>query len=165
MSEELDVLKLVTKALDDNDIEYMLTGSVAVNYYTVPRMTRDIDIVIALDSSSAGKVFKVFEHDFYIDKEMVIDAIKKRSSFNIIHNDSIAKIDFILRKDEKYRKVEFDRRQKVKISGQPIYIVSAEDLVISKLYWAKDSQFDMQLKDIRNVLADYDEIDREYIEK
>ncbi len=163
MSEELDVLKLVTKALDENDIKYMITGSIAANYYTVPRMTRDIDIVVAFDKQSAESIFSIFKNDFYIDREMVIDAIKKRGSFNIIHNDSIVKIDFIIRKDEKYRKVEFDRRQKVKISGQLMYIVSAEDLVISKLFWAMDSHSDVQLRDIKNILDDQDEIDKEYI--
>ncbi|HEV8672743.1 MAG TPA: hypothetical protein VGX21_01745 [Methylomirabilota bacterium] len=50
MSEELEVLKSVARRLDDLGIPYMVTGSMATSYYAVPRMTRDIDIVVELRS-------------------------------------------------------------------------------------------------------------------
>ena len=56
MSEELDVLKLVTARLDATGIPYMVTGSMAMNYYAVPRMTRDIDIVVDLSAEHAARV-------------------------------------------------------------------------------------------------------------
>ena len=46
MSDEIDILKLVCQCLEQVDIPYMLTGSFAANFYAVPRMTRDIDIVM-----------------------------------------------------------------------------------------------------------------------
>ena len=68
------------------------------------------------------------------------------------------KVDCIVRKQNEYRKIEFERRQKVSILDFTTYIVSKEDLIISKLFWSKDSHSEIQLGDVRNLLATgYDE--------
>ncbi len=79
MSEELQVLKLVTGRLAEAGISYMVTGSMAVNYYAVPRMTRDIDIVVELSELDVNRAVKLFEKDFYVDQEMVQEAIKNET--------------------------------------------------------------------------------------
>jgi len=71
MSEELEVLKIVTQRLKEGDIDYMVSGSIAANYYTVPRMTRDIDIVVELEQADIDRFVSLFRRDFYIDREMV----------------------------------------------------------------------------------------------
>ena len=48
MQNELDIVRDVSVKLDSASIGYMLTGSMAMNYYAQPRMTRDIDVVVAL---------------------------------------------------------------------------------------------------------------------
>jgi hypothetical protein len=65
----------------------------------------------------------------------------------------VIKVDFIVRKQDEYRRVEFERRQKVSILDFTTYIVSKEDLIISKLLWAKDSHSELQLNDVKNLLA------------
>ena len=67
MNEELEVLDYITHALHNAKIEYMLTGSVAANYYAEPRMTRDIDIVIELQDKDVETITQLFQDDFYID--------------------------------------------------------------------------------------------------
>ncbi len=64
MSQELQVLKLVTGRLAEAGISYMVTGSMAVNYYAVPRMTRDIDIVVELSELDVNRAVKLFQEDF-----------------------------------------------------------------------------------------------------
>lgn len=85
--------------------------------------------------------------------EAATEAVLHQSSFNIIHNDSLIKIDFMVRKREDYRLVEFERRQKIEIEGRPLWIVSKEDLILSKLDWARESQSQRQLSDVENLLA------------
>ena len=63
MLSELDVLRDVTGRLEAARIEYMLTGSMAMNYYAEPRMTRDIDLVVALRPGDAEKLREVFGRD------------------------------------------------------------------------------------------------------
>ena len=69
MSEQLDVLKLVAERLQWADIAYMISGSIALNFYAQPRLTRGIDIVVALRREDAERVTNLFAVDFYIDAE------------------------------------------------------------------------------------------------
>ena len=160
MHNELDILRDVTKRFQEAGIQYMLTGSFALNYYAEPRMTRDIDIVVALTPQDADSVVALFEGNYYVPRNAVVRAITNQTLFNIIHSESIFKVDCIIRKDTEYRRLEFERRQRVEVDGIEIWIVSKEDLIISKLLWAKDSHSDFQLRDVRNLLesgydADY----------
>ena len=149
---ELDVLFDVVEKLNELHIDYMLTGSLAMNYYAEPRMTRDLDIIIEIFPKDIIRILAKFQKEYYISKKSVKEAIEQESSFNIIHNLSIIKVDFLIRKKEEYRKIEFNRKQKIRILDNEINIVSKEDLIISKLYWAKDSRSEQQKNDIINLL-------------
>lgn len=165
MSEELEILKTVCQRLKEAGVPYMITGSIAANFYAVPRMTRDIDIVIEVKRKDANRLLAIFKDDFYIDLESVTEAIEKRGMFNIVHNEYVFKIDFIVRKDSPYRKLEFKRQQKIQIGGMGISIVSIEDLILSKLFWAKESLSEMQLGDVKNLLATAKNIDMQYLKE
>ena len=143
----------------------MITGSIATNFYAVPRMTRDIDIVIEVKKEDTNRLSALFEKDFYIDRESVIEAVDQKGMFNMIHNESVFKIDFIVRKDSSYRKLEFERRRQVEVEGVGLWIVSPEDLILSKLVWAQDSRSEMQLGDVRNLLSMVKDIDISYLER
>ena len=162
--QELDILKIVLERLNNARIEHMLTGSMALNYYVQPRMTRDVDIVIDTTKAGVDKIYDLFKDDCYIDKELIADSIKRQASFNIIYFDFPMKFDFIVRKDTPYRKLEFERRQKIEIGGTKTSVVSIEDLILSKLYWAKDSHSETQLNDIRSLLSK-ENIDLKYIKE
>jgi len=153
MWNELDVVRDVSHRLDAAGLEFMLTGSMAMNYYAQPRMTRDIDLVVALTASHASKIEKAFSPDYHVSAEAVRDAITHESMFNLIHEDSITKVDFIVRKHSPYRLAEFERRQRISIEDFTTWIVSKEDLIISKLDWAKDTRSTQQFGDIRNLIS------------
>lgn len=153
MRSELDLLLDVTRRLEEAGLEYMLTGSLALNHYAQPRMTRDIDIVIALVLKDLETLPLIFGDDFYFSAEAARGAILAQSSFNVIHNESLIKVDFMIRKREDYRLVEFERRQRIEVLGSPLWIVSKEDLILSKLDWARESQSQRQLSDVENLLA------------
>lgn len=163
MTEELEVLKDVCFKLEKNNIPYMLTGSFAANFYALPRMTRDIDIIIEIQSNDVDKICRVFQNSFYIEKDSIMEAIQYQNMFNIIHNELSLKIDFIIRKSEKYREIEFQRKKRMQLNDISIWIVSLEDLIISKLYWAKDSLSEMQIKDVKNLLLCSHQIDNSYL--
>jgi hypothetical protein len=126
-------------------------------------MTRDIDVVVSLEPKDVDMVTALFESDYYVDRNAVSRAIANESLFNVIHNESVIKVDCIVRRSSEYRRLEFNRRQQVKIDDVNVWIVSKEDLIISKLYWAKDSHSEFQLRDVKNLLAAG--YDAEYIER
>ena len=131
----------------------MLSGSLAMNYYAQPRMTRDIDLVIEIQAADVGRLAVELGEDYYFDEETAQAAIVNESLFNILDQTSLVKIDCIVRKSNAYRREEFSRRRQVELGGFPIWIVSAEDLLLSKLYWLKDSRSEMQFKDIHNLIS------------
>lgn len=163
MQNEFDIVRDVSQRLDGAGIGYMLTGSMAMNYYAQPRMTRDIDVVVALQPEDAGLLVRLFSPDYYVSREAVDSSIAHQSMFNLIHNESVIKVDCIVRKQNGYRLNEFNRRQRIKIQDFETWIVSKEDLILSKLCWAKDSHSDLQLRDVKNLVSTG--CDRGYIER
>jgi hypothetical protein len=161
MLSELEVLKDVCGRLDKARIEYMLTGSMAMNYYAQPRMTRDIDIVVEVEESDAGKLTSSFEPDYFVPEDALRTALRERGMFNLLHLESVVKVDLIVRKQVPYRQTEFARRMRVELPGFTAWLVSREDLILSKLAWAKDSESELQMRDERNQLSS--EVDTGYL--
>jgi hypothetical protein len=160
---ELDIVRDVSQRLERGGIAYMLTGSMAMNYYAQPRMTRDIDLVVALTPQDTDKIVGLFTPDYYVSPDAVNSSIVRESLFNLIHQESVIKVDCIVRKSSVYRLAEFDRRQRISIEDFSTWITSKEDLIISKLYWAKDSHSEMQLRDVNNLATTG--CDTEYVER
>ena len=166
MNDELNVLEIVVTRLHQADIPYMVSGSIAGNFYGHPRMTRDIDIIVELALADVPKVYRLFESDFYVDEAMIREAINYYDMFNIIHNETMIKVDFIIRKDTPYRRLEFSRRRLMQIDDFEVFVVSLEDLILSKLYWAKDSQSEMQLNDVKILICENrNQLDENYLDK
>ena len=92
-------------------------------------------------------------------------AIARQSLFNLIHVGAVAKVDFVVRKDIPYRREEFRRRRHVEIDGHPLWIVSPEDLILSKLAWAKTSRSEVQLRDVRQLLTSVGTLDQTYLDR
>jgi hypothetical protein len=162
VTEELEVLGIVTARLEAAGIPYMVTGSMAMNYYAVPRMTRDIDLVAEIAAGDADRVGGLFQPDFYIDPDAVRSAIAERTMFNLIHTRLVVKVDVIVRKDSEYRLEEFRRRRRVTVDDVSLFLVAPEDLIVSKLDWARESRSQTQLADVRNLLGSTG-LDREYL--
>ena len=129
---ELDVLRDVSQRLGKQGIEFMLTGSVAMNYYAQPRMTRDIDLVVALNETHAEAFVRLFESDYYLDKKNVANEISRRGMFNLIHNETVIKVDVVVLKSDPYRQEEFARRMPISLGNFQTWIVSREDLILSR---------------------------------
>lgn len=149
---ELSALQDVCARLDGAGIAYMLTGSLAMSFYARPRMTRDVDLVVALDSGAVERLTGALGADYHADPEAIKEATRNERPWNIIHMPSLVKIDLIPRKETHYRRAEFDRRRLVQLAGTPLWIVSIEDLILSKLEWSRDSRSEQQRRDVRLLL-------------
>jgi hypothetical protein len=151
MQNEFEIVRDVSARLERGGIAYMLTGSMAMSYYAQPRMTRDIDLVVALTPRDVDAIVQLFDPDYYVSRDAVSSSIAHESLFNLIHQESVIKVDCIVRKNTPYRRAEFERRQHVAVENFSTWIASKEDLIISKLWWAKESQSEQQLRDVKNL--------------
>jgi hypothetical protein len=143
----------IVDVLNKQNIPYMLSGSMAMSTYVNPRATRDFDFIIFLKHDDINGFVSYFQDGYYCDKESVQDAIKNQSMFNIIDHASGFKADFVVLKNHPFRKEEFNRRIKIDFFGRTIYVVTPEDLLISKLIWIQDIQSPLQMEDIKNLSA------------
>lgn len=159
---ELLALRDVCARLDDAGIDYMLTGSLALSFYARPRMTRDIDLVVALEVAAAARLIAALGPDYHADGGALTAAIRDGRPWNIIHLPSVVKIDLIPRKDTQYRHAEFERRRRVELAGARFWIVSIEDLILSKLEWSRESRSEQQRRDIKLLLEA--PLDRAYLD-
>lgn len=160
-----EILLTVCEILNNLNIKYMLVGADAVNFYGRPRTTHDIDIKIAILPTDIDNIYTSFLNDYYIDRTMIQDAVKYKSMFNIIHNESGLKIDFWILKDGEYEIQRFLRRIKVLIFDKPVYISTAEDLIITKLDWYKESTSEKHYLDALGIYeVQYGKLDEKYIE-
>jgi hypothetical protein len=160
---ELLALRDLCARLDSAGIAYMLTGSLAMSFYARPRMTRDIDLVVALEAVEAEQLTGALGTDYHADAGAIAAALRGARPWNIIHLPSVVKIDLIPRKGTAYRRAEFERRRRVELAGVPLWIVSVEDLILSKLEWSRESRSEQQRRDV-GLLLDAP-LDRAYLEE
>lgn len=152
------VLRDCTERFERLGIAYMLTGSMAMVNYAMMRMTNDIDIVIEVSTDDAKRIINAFEPDYYVPHGRVRDAISRRLMFNLLHQEKLVKIDCIVRKETEFQKSAFANRRRITFSDFDLWIISREDLILSKLNWAKDMRSEMQIRDVANILRNgYDE--------
>ncbi len=145
----------------------MLTGSFASSVYGMHRGSADVDFIIAADEEGIRRLLDHLpEQDFYSDLNQALDALRHRSMFNVIDNVTGFKIDFIFLKNREFSREEFARRNKANVWGVPLYVATPEDIVISKLEWAKLGESRRQIEDAAGILkVRGEELDFAYIEK
>lgn len=162
MLTEQDILIDVSQRLAKLHIPFMLTGSMALNFYAQPRMTRDIDFIVDYRTDDAARLVAAFEGDYYVSEDAVRSAVINNTQFNLIHLESVIKVDCIVRKRSEHAREEFDRRQPLTVRDTETFIARKEDLILAKLAWAKKSDSQLQLHDVASLLSTG--VDRSYLE-
>jgi len=145
----------------------MLTGSFASAYYGAPRATQDIDFVIVATADQLRAFIGFLPKDeFYADLPAAWDALERGSLFNVIDMAAGWKIDCLIRKRRPFSEEEFRRRIPVQLEGVSLFIATAEDVILSKLEWAKLAQSRRQIEDVAGILrVRWDALDHVYLEK
>jgi hypothetical protein len=162
----IEVLRNVVEKLHQLQINYFLVGSLASMYYSRPRFTNDIDLVVQISATQIKDFATAFSFPTYYCPpfEVIQDEVLRRGSFNLIHQESGIKVDIILNKNSEISKSELSRRQKIEIvPGFETYIATAEDVILKKLEFYKEGLSEKHLLDIRAILSSV-EIDRTYLE-
>ena len=164
MTEE-ELLVDCLRRLEGSGIDYMLVGSMAGNFWGVPRSTHDIDFVIEYDETQIAAIISAFQDDFFIQEVSVQSGLRPPHQFNALDNRSALKVDFFRVAGDEYEFERFRRRKRVSLFNQPAWIAATEDVLLHKLRWHKMSPTDRQLTDARGILlVSGDMLDRAYME-
>lgn len=152
-------------ALDDLSVMWAIGGSLASAAYGEPRATNDVDIVATLDARSARTLTERLCNDFYADAEMALDAVRRRTSFNVIDERSFIKVDLFVPAPGAMGEGQLNRRRHIELMpGLALPVLGPEDVILQKL-----RRFDMtgrtserQWRDLLSVLRAQD-LDQVYL--
>jgi hypothetical protein len=163
---ERELLVDCLRRLNRTDVAYYVTGSMASNYWGIPRTTHDLDFVVQLPMSAVPRILQEFAGDFYIEEAAIRAAYRPPHQFNAIDTRSALKVDFWLPKPEPFDKEMFCRRMPVTLFGEPAWISTAEDVILHKLLWNRITPSDRQLGDAAGVIAvQADALDKNYLKQ
>lgn len=138
LSEPVAVTMLVIEALETLGVPYLIGGSLASAVHGLVRATMDADLVADLRLDYAEPLARILGDTFYMDVEAIRDAIRCRSSFNVIHLETMFKVDIFVSKQRSFDQAQFERRTGQVVATDPertVYVASAEDTILSKLEW------------------------------
>lgn len=131
----------------------MLTGSMASNAWGIPRTTHDLDFVIQLPPSQIPAFLSAFTNpDYYLDQVALRAAYQPPHQFNVIHIPSALKADFWLLRPIPFEREMFSRRLQDRWFGETLWLATAEDVILHKLYWNRITPSDRQLGDVAGVV-------------
>jgi hypothetical protein len=154
----LELTLRVVRMLDELGIAYVLGGSLASSLVGEPRATADIDLAIRIDLDQVSALVRALSGEFYISEEAVKDAVRRGTSFNAVHLESVTKVDLFVLGDDVLDRRQLERRVRVLVTEDPpqqLWIGSAEDQILRKLAWyrAGGQVSDRQWRDVIGILA------------
>lgn len=135
----IEAMRPIISAFEEHSIAYYVGGSVASSLYGMARATMDVDLVADIKVEHIVPLKSSLEHNYYIDEEMILEAIRRKSSFNLIHLETMIKIDVFIIKDEPYQSKALERKRLDTIeegdAGGKFYFSAPEDIILNKLHW------------------------------
>lgn len=156
-NEPVQATMLVIRALDQLNVPYVIGGSLASAVHGVMRATMDTDLLADLHIEHAQALADALSGTFYADVEMIKDAIAYRSSFNLIHLETMFKVDIFIPKERQFDQLQISRGTRQVIATDPTeeaFVATAEDTVLAKLEWYRmgGETSERQWRDILGIM-------------
>jgi hypothetical protein len=156
LAEPIAVTLAVTTAFDDLGLRYLVGGSLASSVHGIPRSTEDVDLLVELPGRHVDALAAALSPSFYVDADMIRDAVLRRSSFNVIHLATMFKVDVFVSDGSPLLLEEMIRAEIVQLGDPPrdVRVCTAEDIVVQKLEWFRQGGgvSERQWRDLLGVL-------------
>jgi hypothetical protein len=159
----------VGQAFEQARVSYLLGGSMACSVWGEPRSTLDLDFSADLRPEVIDPWIQALGADFEVDRGWVAEAVTKRSFFCFLFRPTYLKVDVYVRPHVGFARSERERAKAVQLAesgGASIRVASAEDTILSKLWWYRisDGASERQWRDVLGVLRTCgDGLERPYL--
>ena len=127
-----------TAVLDRLGVSYLVAGSLASSAHGEPRSTNDIDIVADLQPQQAGPLLQSLGDSYYVSEFAIREALRVGGAFNLIHLDTVMKIDVFIVGSDAFDRERLRMRQPLQVSAEPtawLFVDTAEHTILRKLEW------------------------------
>ncbi len=168
----LIALKPVITSFNELNISYYIGGSLASSIYGMPRTTLDADIIANINPNHITVLKSKLGKKYYVDENMIKNAIKNNASFNLIHLETAIKIDVFVYKNDPYQQKAIERRMEdTLVENDPsskFFFASPEDIIINKLDWYQSGNrvSERQWLDVIGVIKiQGNSLDKKYLKK
>jgi hypothetical protein len=157
----IEKVTAVIDALNELEIAYMLTGSLASNMYGIVRATQDADFVVQVEAGEISRIAGRLEPIFSLDPQASLETVTMTMRYVFVSADEELKVELFLLSEDPHDKARFQRRRQGTFEGRAVAVPTPEDIVVSKLRWYRPKDID----DVRNVLSmQAGQLDEEYIQ-
>jgi hypothetical protein len=163
-----DLLRTVVRSLEAAGIEYMITGSIASSLQGEPRLTHDLDFVVAIAPDHVSVLLEAFPSpDFYVSAAAIDEALQTNGMFNVLHAAEGDKVDFWILTSDPFDRSRFARRYTEQVFGVSLKVSRPEDTILMKLRWsALSGGSEKHFQDALHVYeVQAEDLDVEYVER
>jgi hypothetical protein len=143
----------IIEVLGDADVAHMFVGSLASNFHGIPRSTQDADVVVDLGPAALDWLWPRIHDRFEADPQTAFETVTGTLRVRLHVPDSAFAIDLFGLSDDAHDVERFRRRVPVRLLDRQTFVASAEDIVVTKLRWARQGTRPKDLDDIRNIIA------------
>jgi hypothetical protein len=161
----------VVRALESLGVDYVIGGSLASSLHGIPRSTQDADLLVDLSPDRIEQLLRALGPAFYADEELARSAVDRKAAFNVIHLETMFKVDLFVLGDDPASRSEMQRRELHHLGDgerDTAFVATAEDTVVQKLIWYRlgNEVSDRQWQDLIGVIqVQWDRLDRDYLQQ
>ncbi len=156
--DQIEIALRVAHVLEEQHVRYVEGGSLASSIAGEPRSTLDVDVIVELSDDKVAAVVAALGEDFYADADGIRQAIREKSSANLIHLATSIKVDVFIMGGSPIDEEQMDRRLRLRVDTDPdqyLFVYTPEDILLQKLRWYQmgNEVSDRQWRDIMGIVV------------
>jgi len=148
-----DIVLAVIDHLNGHKIPYMLVGSLATNFYCVPRSTEDGDIVVEADLVGIASAITRERLSIHFDRQLAFESVTATRKLVLQAEGHGFEIELFQLSDDEHDRMRFSRRHQVQTMDRSVWVATLEDMIVTKLRWSRHAGREKDISDARNLIG------------